>query len=887
MAGLVLASAIAIWVMREGVIADTVEDNHRLGVVIAEQTARTFQAADSVLGQMSETIGDSGVNDLKSLHDRFGGHDYHEALARRLIDLPQTASFVIFDATGAFVNDSTQWPVPAYSNISRSYFQHFLTDPSAAPYFSEPVVSRSLDFRTTVLSRRITGPDGTFLGVVIAAIRLDYFDTLLASTGFSEGTAVSIVRNDGLVLVHYPAKNFQPGMRLPPTSQWYAKVAAGGGPYSSGGVFGDGGAAFVYVHPLKTYPIVVDVVRFQQAALARWQRQATAIAAGVLLATLSLTLLLRALTRQIAISQASKDQISRQVVAIQASEMRLAMTLEHMNQGLMMIDAAGIVVVCNRRAMEIFELPAEMMASPKSFADLIEFQRRRGDFAGSSDRPMDFGLVFDAHASYERRRPNGTVVEVRSAGLPDGGMVRTYSDITARAAAEEMLGLAASHDQLTGLANRNGFNTRLDAALSGARRDQTELAVLCVDLDRFKAVNDRLGHGAGDQLLIQVGQRMREIARGTDVIGRLGGDEFALILPGSNLAGAERVAGRLLESLRRPYTLGEEAARVGASIGIAIYPVDGGTSEQLLRNADTALYKAKGAGRDTWCSFASEDGVREHQRIQLEQDLRSAVELQQFTLAYQPICNVATSEPVAFEALLRWNHATRGAVSPVDFIPIAEQTGLIEPLGRWVIEVACAEAAAWAMPLRIAVNLSPAQFHDDNLLGFIQDVLSRTGLPPQRLDLEVTEGLLLEDVEEVVQTMQALRAMGVRMVLDDFGTAHSNLSYLRGFPFDAVKIDRSFLRALNSDRQARALVEAMLAMARALGLEVIGEGVETEEQLALLRLMQCHWVQGYLLGRPAPSEATRELIWNLAASSSRGDKGARVPRVPARPSGTQ
>jgi EAL domain-containing protein (putative c-di-GMP-specific phosphodiesterase class I) len=237
---------------------------------------------------------------------------------------------------------------------------------------------------------------------------------------------------------------------------------------------------------------------------------------------------------------------------------------------------------------------------------------------------------------------------------------------------------------------------------------------------------------------------------------------------------------------------------------------------------------------------------------------------------------------VGFEALLRWTHPSRGPISPAEFIPIAEQTGLIIPLGRWVIEVACAEAAAWAMPLHIAVNLSPAQFRDHDLLGSVQEILSRTGLLPSRLGLEVTEGLLLEDADDVVKTMQALRAMGIRMVLDDFGTAHSSLSYLRGFPFDAIKIDRSFLRALNSDAQARALVEAMLAMARALGLDVVGEGVETQEQLALLCHLQCRWVQGYLLGRPAPSDETRERIWKLAASNARSEKPARLPAIATR-----
>jgi predicted signal transduction protein with EAL and GGDEF domain len=348
----------------------------------------------------------------------------------------------------------------------------------------------------------------------------------------------------------------------------------------------------------------------------------------------------------------------------------------------------------------------------------------------------------------------------------------------------------------------------------------------------------------------------------------LGGDEFAIVLPGTDQAGAEHVAKRLLDAICIPYMLDNEVARIGVSIGIAVYPADGATPEQLMRSADTALYKAKAPGGDSICCFMTEDGEREHKRIQLEQYFRNAVEWCELTLVYQPICDVTTTNPVAFEALLRWIHPALGNISPSDFIPLAEQTGLIIPLGRWVIEVACAEAAAWALPLRVAVNLSPAQFRDRDLLAFIADVLRRTGLAPDRLDLEVTEGLLLEDAEDVVMTMRSLRTMGVHMVLDDFGTAHANLSSLRGFPFDSVKIDRSFLRALNSDRQARVLVESMLTMARALDLEVIAEGVETQEQLALLALLRCRWVQGFLLGRPAPSAATRERIVALADAAA-------------------
>jgi diguanylate cyclase (GGDEF)-like protein len=444
-----------------------------------------------------------------------------------------------------------------------------------------------------------------------------------------------------------------------------------------------------------------------------------------------------------------------------------------------------------------------------------------------------------------------------------------------------MLGVAASHDQLTGLINRHAFNSRNDAALAAARRDSSDLTVLCLDLDRFKAVNDALGHDAGDQLLIMAAKRMREAARSTDMVARLGGDEFAIVLPNTNLAVAELISQRLLDSIRLPYLIGAETVRIGVSIGIATFPSDGGTAEELLRNADAALYTAKAAGRDIWVAYASEDGRLRHARMALELDFRTAVATGQFTLVYQPICDAITSSPVAFEALVRWNHPSRGLISPAEFIPIAEQTGLIIPLGHWIIETACAEAAVWAVPLRIAINLSPAQFRERGLISVVQEILARTGLSPARLDLEVTEGLLFEDADEVVNTMNALRAMGIRMVLDDFGTAHSNLSYLRGFPFEAVKIDQSFMRALNTDRQARALVEAILATARALGLEVIGEGVETQEQLALLRHLQCRLVQGYLLGRPATVQKTRDLIWSLAASHAGGSVHALLPAVTA------
>jgi diguanylate cyclase (GGDEF)-like protein len=877
-ATLVVGSGLAIWQLRRDAIEDTKGELHSVGTIVAEQITRTLQADDLVLYEIADRIAHAGVNSSQSLHQAFSTPEIHDALARRLIDLPQTEAFAILDETGRYVNQSQDEPKPEYSLAYRRYFENLSSTADPRTYVSEPASSRSTGERTMFMARRLTEPDGSFLGVAVAVVRLNYFLGFFTGTRLEDGTSITILRNDGSILLHYPDVGLPLQARLPETLKWYGAVASGGGQYRApvSLAYPDGAATLVSVHPLRTYPVVINVGRSEWTALASWRRQAESIGLGVGIASVIAVMLALALGRQIQRIEKAQQRIEQHITAITASEARLAeqstmlqTTLEHMNQGVMMVDADGTVVLCNRRLTSLLALPYDWLQTRPPFAEVVEFLSTRGEFAAGPDAPFDTALLLSSHAVYERRRANGTVFEARTAPMPCGGWVRTFTDITARAAAEEMLGLAASHDQLTGLANRNGLDNRLDAALATARRGGGELALLCLDLDRFKAVNDTFGHEAGDHLLIQVAARMHEIARSTDVIARLGGDEFAIVLPGANLAGAELVSRRLLDSIGLPYLLNGAVARIGVSIGIAIYPADGATAEQLMRNADTALYKAKALGRNIWFAYTSEDGQREQIRMRLRQDIRTAVEQQDFTLAYQPICDAASGEPVAFEALLRWIHPTGTPVLPAEFIPIAEQTGMIIPLGRWVIETACAEAAAWDLPLRVAVNLSPAQFRDRALPNFISDVLARSGLAADRLDLEVTEGLLLEDVGDVVLTMQKLRSMGIRMVLDDFGTAHSNLSYLRGFPFDAVKIDRSFLRALNSDSQARALVEAMLTMARALDLDVVGEGVETPEQLALLAHLRCRWVQGFLLGRPQPADITRDLIMQLAAKKGR------------------
>ena len=859
MLGLLAAGIVGIVHLHRSTIANTEAENHRLALVFAEQTTRAFQAADLVLQGITDHIAAAAIDDVASLKHIMGGSEAHDAMVSRLADLPQIEAFTIMDATGRVVSGSRPGPVPAESYADREYFQHVASMTDTGPHISAPVISRYSHRQAVFLIRRITSHNGVFLGLVMASVRLSYFQSFFDHLGLQDGVEVTILRRDGTELIHYPALDLPTGTKMPLQSPWHQMVSAGGGHYETPGVFDSVGPRFVAVQPVAMYPLVVDVLRVRSSALAHWRLRAVVTGVIMLLAGCGLVLLLRALKQQIGV-------IERQYDALHASEARVAeqsavldTTLENMNQGLMMIDASGAIAVCNRRAMELLDLPAAMMATRPKLTEVVDFQRRRGDFSW-----LEADEVVSNRSSYERRLASGVCIEVRTVGLEHGGFVRTFTDITARVTAEEMLARSASQDQLTGLANRDGFYNRLEMALAAARAAGEELVVMCLDLDQFKAVNDTLGHEAGDRLLAIAAQRMRGIARHGDILARLGGDEFAIVLLASNLAGAQQMSQRLLEAIRAPYPLGEEAVRVGVSIGMAGYPDDGGTAEQLLRNADVALYKAKAAGRNTWRAYASEDGERERQRRALERDVRSAVEKRDFTLAFQPIRDSGTRRVAGFEALLRWNHAGRGAVSPAEFIPVAEQTGLILPLGRWVIEAACAEAAAWPSPVRLAVNLSPAQFRDRDLTDFLRDVLARTGLAPKRLDLEVTEGLLLDDATDVVTTMEGLRAMGVRMVLDDFGTANSNLSYLRGFPFDVVKIDRSFLRALKSDPKARALVEAIVAMAKALELEVVGEGVETEEQLALLTHLKCRWVQGYLLGHPMSGDEARAVIGRRA-----------------------
>ncbi len=430
-----------------------------------------------------------------------------------------------------------------------------------------------------------------------------------------------------------------------------------------------------------------------------------------------------------------------------------------------------------------------------------------------------------------------------------------------RKVVEERIRFVAHHDDLTQLANRLVFHERMAAAVDAARRGEQGLALLYLDLDGFKAVNDSRGHEVGDKLLTAVAGRLREGVREGDTVARMGGDEFAVVQPlGGQPIAATKLALRLLERINEPYIIDGQSTAVGASIGVAIYPDDGETPDVLLRNADTALYRAKQAGRNTYRLFEPAMDGQQQERLLIERDMGEAIDRQHFTLVYQPICETASAEVRGFEALLRWDHPSRGPITPDQFVPMAESSGLILPLGAWALEAACAEAVRWPRPAYLSVNLSPMQFRQPDLPEQIAAILERTGLPPHRLDLEVTEGLLLDDSGVVLRTMNALKAQGVRITLDDFGTAYASLSYLRRFPFDRIKIDKSFVQGMCHDGVTLAIVEAILSLSRKLQLTVVAEGVERPNEMELLRELGCDLVQGFLTGVPMPAEDVMALL---------------------------
>ena len=561
--------------------------------------------------------------------------------------------------------------------------------------------------------------------------------------------------------------------------------------------------------------------------------------------------------------RAANHQLQQRNAALQdrdqellTQNQRFEAALDNMSQALCMVGPDGLLIVCNRRFLHLFGLGVGM-AQPGT--DVAEVWRRISE-AGKVHNVLtervfaqQASLIGDRELSgFFHEDADGRAISVSHQPMQDGGWVATYEDISDRRRAEARISFMAHHDALTSLPNRVLFRERLEQALSAIRRGGNGFAVFCLDLDRFKDVNDTLGHHVGDMLLEVVAQRLRECVRGSDTVARLGGDEFAILQIGSEQpAAAEALAARLTTAIAAPYDLAGHRVHVSVSGGITLAPDDGLSSERLLRNADMALYQAKGDGRSNICTYKPEMEARLQARRLIEVDLAAALQNGELEVFYHPLVSLKAERVAGFEALVRWHHPN-GMIQPSHFIPIAEDTGLIVPIGEWVLRQACKDAVQWPAHIRVSVNLSSVQFRGKSLIQSVANALAESGLAAGRLELEVTESVLLADNEANVEALHELQALGVRISMDDFGTGYSSLSYLRQFPFDNIKIDQSFIREMVRSPDCVAIVTSIASLAVSLGMTTTAEGVETAEHLRLARDAGCTEVQGFLFGRPKP-----------------------------------
>jgi len=855
----VLAIGLTVWWLRSDALDDATKDSDHLAIVLAEQTNRAAQSIDLVLDEIQGRLENLGARTQDNYgHLQQDNTTYH-SLTDSLSHLSQAALIALIDKNGRVVVTTQKWPTPSIDLTNRDYFQHFKNNDDRGVYVGTPVNDYTTGLETIFFGKRINDSNNAFLGMIVVGVRLSYFQHIYNSIKSFPDQLFLLVRNDGTVIVRYPDRTNRAGEKIAADSPWYRMVSQGGGHFRSPSHF-DGLNRLMAVRPLRDYPLVINVGVSQATALASWRNHAITIGIGTLLVIICSVFLLRALANHI------KRLVSSEA-ALADEQGKVDAALSTMSQGLVMFDSSARLVVCNQRYLKMYGLSPDIVRSGCTLRELLSHRAKIGSVV--SDDPEQYitellgaigqGKIFNKITTL----PDGRIISVANHPMADDGWVATHEDITEEKRAEERIVHAAHHDALTGLPNRILFAEQLKQALKRVRRGE-RLAVLYIDLDRLKRVNDTLGHPIGDKLLKGVADRLRGCIRDIDTAARLSGDEFAIIQSSIDRpSDAAALAIRIGAAVREPIDLNGHQVVVDTSIGISIAPDDGTELDELLKTADIALYEAKNAGRGTYCFYETDMNERMQVRGKLEYDLRSALANGEFELFYQPIVSLQDNKITAFEALLRWHHPERGMISPAEFIPIAEEMGLIIPLGEWVLRTACAEAATWPSDIKVSVNISSLQLTNENLVDVIISAIASARVPANRLELEITESVFFQNTSANLSTLKKLHELGVKFAMDDFGTGYSSLSYLLSFPFSKIKIDRSFIAGLSDKNESRAIVRAVADLARNLNMIVTAEGVETDQQLEQIRILGCTEMQGYLFSRPLPAaEIHRKFLSN-------------------------
>ncbi|MGY0573736.1 bifunctional diguanylate cyclase/phosphodiesterase [Bradyrhizobium sp. RDM12] len=797
----------------------------------------------------------SGITTAEDYRRRLAGQDVHQMLRSKIEALPYMGGVNIIDADGNVINSSTAWPAPKVNVADRSYYRTFRYDPQAPDVLIEPVHSRISGAWTILIVRKIMGAHGEFMGIVGRGIEPANFEKFFETVLLGEGATISMLHRDGTLLARFPHSSEMMGRNFRNGSFEQQKIFALD--HFAGRIVSpvDGEDRLVSARALPHFPILMMATTTRAAALADWREQIGILISVAGASALAIAGVLIAIVRKLL----EQHRISRERLTLE--KQRLDRAVNNMTQGLLLFDASQKLVVCNQRYIEMYGLSAAIVKPGYSFLDIIAHRKATGSFPGDVDQYVA-RVLRDIHVrnSMVVDTGDGRSIQIVNEPLDDGGWVATHEDITERRRIEERITHLAHYDALTDLPNRTMFHEHLRGELL-AIVDGGELAVHYIDIDEFKGVNDALGHLVGDELLKSVAESLRRCVGPTDFVARLGGDEFAIVQ--SAVTSQDQVielVARIFAAIRTPFDCMGHHLTTDASIGIALAPGHGTALDQILKNADMAMYAAKAAGRRTYRFFEPEMEAKVRERRQLEIDLRHAIAYGGLEVYYQPCLSLKDDRITGCEALVRWRHPERGMVSPAEFIPIAEDTGLINEIGEWVLATACRDAAGWPDDIRLAVNVSPVQFKSGTLALKIMAALAASNLPASRLELEITEAVLIRDDETALAILHQLRAIGIRIALDDFGTGYSSLSYLHRFPFDKIKIDRCFVNDIAGPDGSASIVQAVVNLASARRMATTAEGVETEEQQRLLRALGCSEMQGYLFSAAKPADKVMELF---------------------------
>ncbi len=829
---------------RERAIQSSQRELENTALLLARHFDRQIKDFEAVLESFARQF-DGRFETADAFRRQLSTQNIHELLRTKVNESSDFAGVNVFDVNGDYINSSERWPTPAINFSDRGYFKAFQSGTATSPLGMEVIQSRISKGQAIVFARKISDTRGKLVGVVTRSIPPQVFENFMSSVALGGGASIALHHRDGTVFARFPHVDGLVGKNLAGAPLFSEMIS----PNFGGGIVTspvDGEERLVSAKLLDSFPLLIVTTIPVSTVLADWHAQTRSLVEAACTAAIVICVMLYLITGY-----------------LRAQHRRLDVAVNNMKQALLLFDRSERLVVCNKRYIEMFGLSPHVVKPGCKFRDLLQHRKEAGSYVGDVDaycNSIRDHLKMGRRSEMTVETPGGRWVQVINQPLAEGGWVSTIEDVTEQRLSEQRTEYLAKYDPLTDLPNRASFLQHLDREL-GDCTPERQLAVLFLDIDEFKTVNDSLGHHVGDRLLKSLAQKLQSALQPGEFLARLGGDEFAIAAcgitcPEDTLSLLQRIYG----AIRQCHDCGPHQVVSDSSIGIALAPKDGRDCDQILQNADLAMYEAKSSGRRTYRFFERSMETKAKERRLLEEDLRQAITNAELEVHYQPIVSLTDNQIVGCEALVRWNHPVRGFVSPADFIPLAEKSGLINSLGEYVLRKACREAAAWPSQLKLAVNVSPLQLRSETFSLKVISALAEAGLPASRLELEITEAVLIEDDEAALRILHQLRSIGVRVALDDFGTGYSSLSYLRRFPFDKIKIDRSFINDLTKPEGSSAIIKAVVAIASERNIATTAEGVETDDQRQKLHELGCAEMQGFLFSRPKPAADLKEFM---------------------------